>query len=174
LVVFAPKGGHPQIKTSEDPVVEPTIVELVDLMPTVTKLAQAASPANLPGTDLLSQLDGNANDGDSYAEFGDMLSLRQGDHLMMARLWMHGGTSMDPEITRRLKAAPNPGSTFLLHQVVVDPMQMSELARQEPDIARQMYDRLVEVRLGPGAPPGGGLSNEQVQALRSSGALNYW
>ena len=174
LVVFGPKSGHPKLQPSADTLVEPTIVELVDLMPTVTTLAQAATPANLPGKDLLAQLDGNANDGDSYAEFGDMLSLRSGQHLMMARLWMHGGTSMDPEITRRLKAAPNPGSTFLLHEVVGDPMQVSELVEQEPDVARQMYERMIEVRVGPGAPPGGGLSNEQVQALRNSGALNYW
>jgi len=73
-----------------------------------------------------------------------------------------------------LKAAPNPGSTFLLHEVVGDPMQVSELVEQEPDVARQMYERMIEVRVGHGAPPGGGLSNEQVQALRNSGALNYW
>jgi arylsulfatase A-like enzyme len=148
------------------------VVELTDIFPTFAALAQVLAPASLPGRDLFAGPPAEPRYG--YAEFGDMLAVRSANHLLMARLWMHGGTALDPEITTRLVNRPPQGSTFALHDIVKDPMQTTDLVTTDTEAARLLYTAMVERRTGPGAPPEGALSAEQIEALRTAGALNYW
>ena len=155
-----------------EPRVEPAIVELLDLAPTIFRKANAMPPAGLSGHDLLlGTPDPNRI---AYAEFGDMIAVRSASHLLLARLWKHGGSTLDPEITERLLGASSSSSSFSLHNVEQDPMQTAERMVLEPELAHQLYDRMVEVRQGAGAPPENGLTPEQVKALRATGALNYF
>ncbi|MDP6934664.1 MAG: hypothetical protein QGG40_17210, partial [Myxococcota bacterium] len=77
------------------------LVELVDLLPTLSSLAGAVPPTGLPGSDLLltEPLEPTPI---AYAEFGDMLALREGNHLLTFRYFLHNATSLDPRITEGL------------------------------------------------------------------------
>jgi arylsulfatase A-like enzyme len=145
-------------------------VQILDLMPTLVKLAGATPPAGLSGYDLLDEPPATAA---AYAEFGDMLALRTERHMVVARSWRHGGTSLDPALDERLSRTP-PYRGWTLHDLRADPTQRDDLSLGAPDLLEQLAVRLLAVRDGPGAVPGGGLSEEQVAALRASGALGYW
>jgi len=170
-------------------------VELVDIVPTLTGLAGAVAPAGLSGSDLLAQLDAPEPHAVGYSEFGDMLSLRYGDHFLRFRSQLHGSTSIDPRLTERLRAsippdlpgyAPSPGRPtplpgqpphpeFILFDVQADPFQVRPLPPEaHPDVFRPMASKLLELREGPARPPESLMSFEQVQALRKVGALHYW
>lgn len=164
-------------------------VEVLDLLPTVAGLAGAVPPAQLPGRDLLH----SAADPDPhravYAEYGDMLALRKGRHLVVFRPQQHGITSASPEITEMLEgalptgASPVPGGGrsedlddfWRLHEVGRDPAQADALplgaeAGPFPPAARALWQH----RTGPAAPPVARLSAEELQTLRQKGALHYW
>lgn len=171
LVVYGPPaawtgGGTP-------PLVVGDVRELVDIVPTLAHLARVMAPAGIAGRDLL-ETGPPPVERVAYAEFGDMLAARSSRYLLLARLWMHGGTALDPEITRKLRDRPSPGSTFTLHDIVADPLQATNLVTDHVPEAAVLYDALLALRTGPGAPPAGGLTAEQVAKLRASGALNYW
>ena len=171
LRVFGPAsawtgGGEPPLVISD-------VHELVDLLPTFAHLGRVMPPADLAGKDLFLE-DPNAGERGCYAEFGDMLAVRSRQYLLLARFWAHGGTALDPEMTRKLQERPNPGSTFLLHDVAADPMQEHNLVTERQDVAAAHYEQLLQLRTGPGSPPAGGLTREQVEALRASGALSYF
>ncbi len=166
LAIFGPASAG-------SPLVVPEVRELTDIAPTIAHLGRALPPAGLTGRDLFETAP-PTTERVAYAEFGDMLAGRSQRYLLMARLWMHGGTALDPEITRKLRDRPSPGSTFTLHDIVADPMQTTNLVSTDPKDAATMYDALLALRTGPAAPPQGGLTQDQVAKLRSSGALNYW
>ncbi|GDX82854.1 hypothetical protein LBMAG42_46650 [Deltaproteobacteria bacterium] len=151
---------------------ESAVVELLDLAPTFCRLGNAMPPAGLYGRELLSTKPDPTRI--AYAEFGDMIAARSASHLLLARLWKHGGSTLDPEITERLLTAPPSSSSFSLHNVETDPMQTTERLLTEPAEALRLYQHMVEVRQGAGAPPDRGLTTEQVKALRETGALNYF
>lgn len=164
-------------------------VEVLDLIPTLAKLAHAVPPANLPGQDLLA---GAASpDRPVYAEYGDMLALRQGPHFVVFRPQLHGVTSASPALTEALdRALPHPAQGrdpappnrldeypdwWMLHDVRADPMQAHPLPLVEgAGPFATAADALFVHRTGPAAPPVSTLSFEQVQALRQTGALHYW
>ena len=148
------------------------VVELVDILPTFVRLAGVMPPAALAGRDLLTAPPDPDRLG--YAEFGDMIAVRSRTHLLLARLWMHGGTTLDPEISRRLIEAPEGRTSFALHDVADDPMQEHELLADQKALGHALYDRMVEIRQGPGAPPDRGFTDEQVAALRGSGTQSYF
>ena len=147
-------------------------VELLDLFPTLASLAGATRPARLQGDDLFAEApDDNPI---SYAEFGDMLALREGDHLLTFRCYLHNGTSLDPELTHRFENADLTGEFFSLHNIQADPMQQKNLQGQELSKLQSMRNDLLAQRKGPGAPPPEALGDEQLKALRLTPALGYW
>ncbi len=152
------------------------VVELVDLAPTLLSLAGADPPAGLPGEDLLS-LEGEGDpQATAYAEFGDMLALRQGEWMLTFRCFLHGRTSLDPELTERLVAAAAKQGThgFLLHQVVRDPHQRQNLVDSQWPRFVLLRSSMLAMRRGPGAPPEEAWSPEKLWDLRLSPADGYW
>ena len=186
-------------------------VELVDVLPTLTGLAGAVQPAGLPGEDLLAQIDRAPAEALAYAEYGDMLALRQGRDLLTFRSWNHGGSSLDPQVTERLEqsevgdgsgvrpgdrlgtgaaalgpaahtggaegarvVSPDQMRQFTLYDVIADPMQVRDRAREDPQRVEAMRALLLARRTGPGTAPQDVLSPERVRALRASGAVTYW
>ncbi len=181
LLVYGPTTA-----TSTRVVEEP--VELLDLMPTITKLAGAVQPAALSGSDLLQPA---SPDGIAYAEFGDMLTLRHRGTMLTFRSQLHGVTSADPRLTDRLRGtAPRsltgepeqmtsvgraPYYEYLMHEVADDPLQTAPLPVGE-DSPRfmELVRLLLAHRTGPAAPPTSELSWEEITELRHDGALHYW
>ena len=153
------------------PAALPAVTPLVDLAPTIAHLAGVLPPAGLAGNDLFAD---PPADPACYAEFGDMLALRTERHLLVARLWMHGGTALDPQLTEKLRMRPDPGSSFTLHDVLADPLQVHDIVQSDTTVAGSTWRRMLEIRTGPGAPPNGGLSPDQVAALRKAGSIGYW
>jgi arylsulfatase A-like enzyme len=155
------------------------IVELVDLMPTLLGLAGASPPSGLPGEDLLA-LEGEGDpEATAYAEFGDMLTLRQGDWTLSFRCFLHGRTSLDPELTERLVAsttntAHGTSSGYHLHKIVDDPYQRNNLVDQQWPRFALLQATLLALRLGPGAPDQHAWEPEQLWELRFSPADGYW
>ena len=70
--------------------VEEQVVELVDLMPTFLAKAGAVPPASIPGQDLLSASFSADPAATAYAEFGDMLAVRQGSRMWSVRAFFFG------------------------------------------------------------------------------------
>lgn len=173
LAIYGPATALVEASGAPSPLVVSDVRELVDVVPTVAHLGRVMAPAGITGRDLL-ELGPPAVERVAYAEFGDMLAARSSRYLLLARFWMHGGTALDPEITRKLRERPSPGSTFTLHDIAADPYQTTNLVGDRLKEAAGLYDALLALRTGPGAPPAGGLTQEQVAKLRSSGALNYW
>ncbi|MCP4919810.1 MAG: sulfatase-like hydrolase/transferase [Proteobacteria bacterium] len=155
------------LEPAQDVAVVDEVVELIDVLPTVAELAGAVPPAGLPGRSLLSEPE---PDGVAYSEFGDMLSMRQGDLLLTLRFFLHNASSLDPRITEGLKnAGPN---HLKLHDVVQDPMQESDLDSRE-DLQR-LHTRLIELREGPASPPMDKETVERLQAHRLDASEGYW
>jgi arylsulfatase A-like enzyme len=185
LWVFAPDGGR-----STAVVTDP--VELVDITPTLLGLAGARPIAGLSGQDLLGEA--ALDDAHAYAEFGDMLALRQGDLLVSFRSQEHGITSIDPVVDERLyhwaglfgerhlnrDARDNARSLdreirdARLHDVATDPLQTEDLDILDHPALPHLADQLYDLRRGPGAPPAQALSRERIDELRETGALHYW
>lgn len=181
MLIYSPRPSG-ETKTITAP------VELIDLMPTFTALAGAVQPAGLNGSDLRAPANANAS---AYAEFGDMLTIRNQGTMLTFRSQLHGVTSADPGLTERLiGTAPrslsgtpeqmtSPGREpyyeYLMHDVHADPLQSETLPIGE-DSPRfmEMVALLLAHRLGPAAPPTGELSWKQVEELRNDGALHYW
>ncbi|GDX82571.1 hypothetical protein LBMAG42_43820 [Deltaproteobacteria bacterium] len=147
-------------------------VELIDLGPTFFALAGATPPAGLVGHDLLASTpDPNPT---AYAEFGDMLLLREGPSVVTFRSERHGTSSIDPELTRALAATPaDRPNAFVLHNVVEDPLQAKEQGRADPSARAKLRDVLTAVRSGPAAPPTA-LSVEDEAQLKDLRAKGYW
>jgi len=146
-------------------------VELLDLFPTLAALAGATPPARVQGSNLSSTSSPTPT---AYAEFGDMLAWRAGEHLLTFRCFLHNGTSLDPELTLRFEKAALDGEFFSLHRVTEDPLQQQNLQTEDPQRTRSMRDALLAHRKGPGAPPPESLTPEALKALRLTPALGYW
>ncbi len=165
MLLFSSSGAGPTQAVDD-------VVELVDVFPTFARLANVMAPAGLVGTDLLVRAPAPGRL--CYAEFGDMIAVRSRSHLLLARLWMHGGTTLDPEITERLVHAPAQKTSFALHDIAADPLQEKELLAGEAALGQALYQEMVRIRQTTAAPPETGLSREQVDALRKTGALSYF
>jgi len=155
-------GSHPtETQLIEHP------VELADIMPTLLSKAGAVVPHGLPGGVLTDPVS-STKDEQAYTEFGDMLAIRRGEHLLTFRAMLHHCTSLDPDLTEML-LSPGNESAFSLHDVDADPMQENNLAS---DIS-SLEEALIELRTGLGAPPDH-ISDEQFRQLRLTPTEGYW
>lgn len=148
-------------------------VELVDLMPTLAGLVGAVPPAGLPGQDLLAPdfaLDPAAT---AYAEFGDMLFLRQGPWALTLRTTAHQATALDPALTHAA-AKPVDERSFHLHRVDQDPFQERERKLDQPALAEQLRVLMLATRTGPAAPPEDPETAARLLELRLQGSEGYW
>ena len=150
------------------------VVELLDVLPTLIALGGARPLADLPGEDLLAPGQEDRAGGEAYAEFGDMLALRQDDDLLTFRFFMHNTSSLDASITEGLLAEQtlNP-RYFMLHDVAADPMQETDRLAEERALAEVMRLRMIALRTGEAAPAEV-LTPERLEALRLSPAQGYW
>lgn len=151
---------------------ETRLVELVDLVPTLTRLAGAVPPAALPGSDLLSpeaSLPAYA-----YAEFGDMLAVRTERQLYSVRGFFHNRSSLDPELTNFLLEPSVDDNKHFLHDVERDPLQGQNLVRTDPEGARRMHALLASIRRGAGAPPPDAVDARRMFDLRMRPSEGYW
>jgi arylsulfatase A-like enzyme len=167
LAIWGPAAG---LRTRS----EPQLVELVDLLPTFLRLAGAVLPSGLPGQDLLADDFATDPDAIAYAEFGDMLALRQGQRFWSLRAFFFNRSSLDPELTNFILDFQPNERQYALHDLSTDPLQERNLLALEPALARALHARLVSVRTGPGAPPRGALDARKIWALRMSPADGYW
>jgi hypothetical protein len=149
------------------------LVELVDLFPTLMSMAGAVAPAGLAGSDLRKA---SPEEAVAYAEFGDMLFLRQGRRAITFRCTLHNATSLDPGITSRLldDQAALGTELYALHDVVTDPMQRHELRGEQPAVFNAMRKRLISLRTGAAAIPKGEVSPERLWQLRMAPSDGYW
>lgn len=152
------------------------VVELVDLFATFAAWGHAVPPSDLPGSDLALVDEG----GMAFAEYGPMLAVRGGRHLLTLHRPMPDASASDPWVTDVLRDATpssrrlDPSSDYALHDVVSDPMQQTQLVDASPEIADALHAGLLAWRLGPDAPPKGRLTPEQIWELRMNQAFGYW
>ena len=171
---------------------EPTVtepVEIIDLLPSLTELAHIPSPQGIAGHSLFQ----DSTDHSAYAEFGDMLVLREDDWFLSFREDIHGISSLDPRLTQALiQSTPshirnkvfelNPNQEdmsekldhFTLFHLGTDPNQTQNLIAEEPDTFARMAYKLLFRRLNEAAPPKESMSFEQVEALNQNGVIHYW
>lgn len=169
LVVVGPAASPAEAASRRE---EARVVELLDLLPTLTRLAGAVPPVLLPGSDLLVAAEDDP--GIAYAEFGDMLAVRQGDRTYTVRGFFHYRSSLDPELTNfLLDRTPNPMKHFL-HDVARDPFQQRNLLHADAAGAVRMHELMLSIRRGAGAPPPDALDARRVFELRLSPSQGYW
>jgi arylsulfatase A-like enzyme len=158
-----------------DGAVQEQVVELSDLFPTFATLAGATPPAELHGEDLLAI----ASPGDpkawAYAELGDMLTVRQGDLMLVFRTFLHDRPSLDPELDKLLRESkPSQVPYYTMHDVVADPGQHQDLCRERPEDLGQMRALMQAIRSGPGAVAPDSMDAQKVWDLRMSRTQSYW
>jgi len=148
------------------------VVELVDIFPTLAGVAAAVPPAGTPGVDLMADTAG----GPAYAEFGDMLWYRQGEHALTFRCTQHNATSIDPGLTEVLTdpQSSRPAQFYSMYNVVSDPMQEQNLRAAQPDRFEALRLALIGVRTGVGAVPGDAITPQRLWALRMAPSDGYW
>lgn len=150
------------------------VAELTDILPTVLARLSAVLPAGAVGRDLLSA----AADPTpwAYADFGDMLSVRQGVYRLTLRTYQHDGSSLDPALTQRVRTLND--SNWTLHHVVDDPLEANDLYKSstpaDTTALKHLHSRLVTVRTGVGAPPPDAITPEKLWQLRMSAGQGYW
>ena len=148
-------------------------VELTDILPSLLARSPATPPHGLPGQDLLCPDFEPAAQASAYAEFGDMLALRQGRHLLTLRAMFHNSASLDPDLTRML-LIDNIARRYLLHDVLADPLQMVNLVTADEVRARELRQELIRLRTGPGAPPAALTDSARFHDLRLTASEGYW
>ena len=149
------------------------LVQLLDLLPTITNLAGAVPPAGIAGGDLLAP---PQPDRVVYAEFGDMLGVWQGRYGLVFKVPMHNHTSLDPSLDVLLFREDHAQHLFL-YDVLADPLQLRSLVvRGQPAPAEfdALYQEMVRIRRGPGAPPPEAMSPEHLKEIRLTAAEGYW
>lgn len=166
LLVLPPAG-------SGDGQVRDDVVQLLDLLPTLADLGGAMRPASLAGRSLREPADAARV---AWAEIGDMLAVRSGDHLLTFKIPLHNMTSLDPRLDGMLARA-RPGQHLFLYDVVRDAAQLRALRPDDP-AHRATFDRLQQAlrqtRAGAAAPPAGTLTPDRLDEIRLSAAEGYW
>lgn len=164
-------------------------VEVIDLFPTLTEIAQIPQPKAIAGRDLFS---GSARHR-AYAEFGDMLFFRDGDWVLSFRKDMHGISSLNPKLTHALvEAAPahvlselgiqpgghgestDPSRKFELYDISADSSQSHNILANEIEVFEDKLKQMLFLRLNEAAPPKESMSFERVQELNRDGIIHYW
>jgi len=148
--------------------------ELVDLLPTLAHIAGAEPPARCAGRNLLHSAD--EPEPAAYAEYGDMLVLRKGSHIMVFRKQSHGISSLHPALSEAVSRDDPMDETITVHlyDVMSDPLQTNDISQDEPELMLSLHDTMARIRLGPGSPPVPIVSQEQLDALQRSDTLGYW
>jgi len=148
--------------------------ELRSLFATAIRLGGGEVPAGMPAVDLLAA--GYTGDARVYTEFGDMLGLRKGKHMVVFRGFLHDGNTLDPELDRRLNdpAMVREPDHYVMHDVVGDPYQANDLLQAEKETFLQLRDELIEVRTTHAAVPAEALTPERLWELRMSPSQGYW
>ena len=148
-------------------------VELADILLSLLARSPAAPPHGLHGQDLLSpELEADAQ-ASAYAEFGDMLALRQGRHMLTLRAMFHNAASLDPDLTRML-LIDNIERRYLLHDILADPLQLENLVMTDKELAGELRQELIRLRTGPGAPPAELADSQDIRDLRLTASEGYW
>ncbi len=151
------------------------IVELADLFPTFATLAGATPPASLHGEDLLAIQAPGDERAWAYAELGDMLTVRQGELMLVFRTFLHDRPSLDPELDKLLRESrPSQVPFYTMHDVVADPGQHRDLRRERPQDLERMRALMQAVRSGPGAVSTEAMDAERVWDMRMSRTQSYW
>ena len=145
-----------------------TIVENLDIFPSIISAIGGQPPANIQGQ----PFERASEDPHAYAEFGDMFALRRSEHLLVFRGFLHDHTSLDPDLTTRLKDYRAP--LFTLSKVKDDPYQAQNLRDAEFGTFQQFYKELKNIREGRAAPPVSTFSPKQLWDLRMTPAQGYW
>lgn len=153
---------------------EEQVVELIDLLPTLIARTEAVLPAGLHGQDVLAADFLADPDATAYAEFGDMLAVRQGNWMWSGRAFFHNRSSLDPELTDFFVGFVGDSPKFHLHDVARDPFQRKELLAAHLDEARRMNALLLSIRTGAGAAPPSEMDARRIWDLRMSPADGYW
>jgi len=165
LALFEPGGEGPTRRVAD-------VVELVDLVPTVLRIAGAVPPAGAWGRDLTAaEPEPGAS---AYCEYGDMLALRRDRFLLVFRSLQHGHSTLDPEVTVRLRRQPVRPGAFTLHDVVSDPLQRHDLAASDPATLALMRDLLVASRGRAEAAAEVRVTPKRLWDLRMSPSRGYW
>ena len=149
-------------------------VELIDILPTLAKVARARLPAGIHGRNLLAR----EPDPDpvAYAQFGDMRCLRSGPLMLTFRGFLHSASSLDPDIPGTLRTSIEESRNMLtLNNVIKDPWQEHDLSGSSPVQLRQLHAELVsrEEKLAR-VPREAGSQAELRQLLRNSPSVGYW
>jgi len=167
LAVYS-DGGAPLTRSADG------LCELRSLFSTAIQLGGGEVPAGMSGVDLLAA--GYAGEERVYTEFGDMLGLRKGNHMVVFRGFLHDGNTLDPELDRRLKdqAMIREPDHYVLHDVVADPFQERDLFKSASSTFLQLRDELIEVRTTHAAVPAEALTPERLWELRMSPSQGYW
>jgi hypothetical protein len=168
FVIWGPPTAAPVAMNPND------VTDLTDVLPTVLARIQAVLPAGASGRDLLSGLADTTPW--AYADFGDMLSLRQGVYRLTLRTYQHDGSSLDPALTERAKTVRD--ANWTMHQVLNDPLEAQDLykngSQEDAAAMAHLHDTLLKVRLGSGGPPPDAITPEKLWALRMSAGQGYW
>jgi hypothetical protein len=149
------------------------LVELTDILPTLLARAGAMAPAGSSGRDFLSgQPDPSPW---AYADFGDMLSIREGDFRLTLRTYVHDSSSLDPAVTDVARDF-SPSTRWTFHQVLQDPEEASNLlaSPEFQEEALKAHTTLLQVRLHQGAPPPESMTPTRLWELRMSAGQGYW
>jgi hypothetical protein len=151
-----------------------TVVELLDVLPTLVAWAHGTPAEELVGTDLLAEVT-TRTPRLAYAEAGDGLAVRSGRWLLTFRGHLDDAVPLDPRVTDRLLNHTVADSEyFRLHDIVADPNQEVDLLAQESETAAEMREVLIGLRTGLGTPPGDMLTPDRLSALRALNGGQVW
>jgi arylsulfatase A-like enzyme len=165
LLVYGPLEGLPKII--------PSVVEYLDLMPTLLRLGGAVAPVGLSGSDLL--VPSGETPSFAYAEFGDSLFLRYDRRVLEFRAFLHNGTALDPQLDERLVSKDNTYQRFSLYDVVIDPDQENDLLRRGDRAFPDMFRSMLAIRQGSAAPPRDTWDDpSRLWELRMARSQGYW
>jgi arylsulfatase A-like enzyme len=149
-----------------------TPVELLDIFPTFLNLVGATLPVGIHGTDLLEEQP--IDDPVAYAQFGDMRAIRMGPYLLTWRAFVHGASTLDPQVSEGIPKGLETLHRLFLHRVTQDSMQNIELKDSEADVLRALLIELFRREMVYAAPPPEILTAEKIKELQLSVSEGYW
>jgi arylsulfatase A-like enzyme len=148
------------------------VVDAVDLVPTVTALADAIAPAGVRGRSLVAVLNGDADVAPKDLSFQTgvlgQLSVRSATH----RLVFASGPLSDPNTAATLQDSPLDRGAFALYHTAKDPLEQVNILTSEPKLASELRGQLstwyATLERSTDARP---LTSEQRKLLQDGG---YW
>ena len=147
-------------------------LELLDVLPTVLHQAGSTPLADAPGRNLPREWASDDPRAAAYAEFGDMLALRHGPHLLGFRAMLHNATPLNDDLDHILELPVTPA--YRLHDVTQDPWQQHDLSQTMPQRAKELHQLMLEMRRGAAAPALDEITPEQMLELKLTASQGYW